>query len=259
MPQPLWIIPPVGGDGRWLSCGYHLAVRLDRIDNCQIFAEVVADDAGHRDQVPPCVFERRGFMRGRAFAIDRDHRYGGGWTRSHVHFARTTHRMAAYSLEATPYRWMMRDHAPTIADIWGIGYDRSLEDAADGVIETSQPTAWVQDHRNQLALARLVLLRLHPRQVAGTALYAKGAPLLEDRPPGTRVLVGAGTIIGKGPVRRMGVLRAGTVALGDVGARQCRSPYPAGTVPLRHQHRGVPAGAFGQGVGDATGELVDRR
>lgn len=150
-------------------------------------------------RVPPCVFERGGFMRGRAFAIDREHRYAGGWTRSHAHFARTTHRMPAYSLEATPYRWMMRDQAPTIAGIWGIGYDRALEDAADGFIETSQPTTWVQDHRNQLALLDSFFSAFTPGKSL-VLLYAKDVPLLEDRPPGARVLVGAGTIVDKGPV-----------------------------------------------------------
>jgi hypothetical protein len=145
------------------------------------------------------VFERGGFMRGRSFSIGRNHAYAGGWTRSHAHFARTAHRMPAYSLEATPYRWMMRDRAPTIADIWGIGYDRSLEDVADGFIETSQPTAWVQDHRNQLALLDSFFSAFTPGKSL-VLLYAKDVPLLEDRPPGARVLVGAGTITGVAPV-----------------------------------------------------------
>src|SRR4051794_31096364 len=65
-----------------------------------------------RKRVPPCVFERAGFMRPRGLGIVREHAYSGGWTRSHKHFAPTNHVMPAYSLEATPYRWVMRKEVP---------------------------------------------------------------------------------------------------------------------------------------------------
>ena len=121
-------------------------------------SETEAEDSGlawaylARDRVPPCVFERAGFMRTSAFSIDRDHAYSGGWTRSHAHFATTTHKMPAHSFEATPYRWVMRGEAELNADVWGIRYDKSLEDRADDLIEKKTETNWVQDHRNQLAL-----------------------------------------------------------------------------------------------------------
>jgi len=107
-----------------------------------------------RERVPPCVFERAGFMRPKSYSIVREHAYA--WSKSHEHFAPTAHHMPAYSLEATPFRWMMREAAPEIARTWGIVYDEELEAAADEYIERSQPsnwkTAWVQDHRNQVAL-----------------------------------------------------------------------------------------------------------
>lgn len=162
-------------------------------------------------RVPPCVFERAGFMRPETFSIVREHAYSGGWTRSHAHFAKTTHRMPAYSLEATPYRWVMREQVPELARTWGIGYDPDLESAADQYIETSKPTNWVQDHRNQLAL----LDTFFSGVVAGHSLvflYAKDVPLLEERRAGARVLIGVGRVTdvrpvveweykGQGPVR----------------------------------------------------------
>src|SRR6266511_1319226 len=103
------------------------------------------------ERVPPCVFERAGFMRPSAYSVERTHAYSS-FSESHKHFAPTAHRMPAYSLEATPYRWVMREETDARTKTWNIGYDRSLEDEADKHIELSKKTAWVQDHRNQLAL-----------------------------------------------------------------------------------------------------------
>jgi hypothetical protein len=144
-------------------------------------------------RVPPCVFESGGFMRSEEFTIERDHAYSGGWTPSHAHFARTMQRMPRYSVEATPYRWMMRERAQAIAANWGVRYDPSLEDAADAIINLKAETIWVQDHRNQLALLDSFFSALVPGKSL-VLLYAKDVPLLEDRLPGTRVLIGAGTV-----------------------------------------------------------------
>jgi hypothetical protein len=167
-------------------------------------SETEAEDSGlawaylARDRVPPCVFERAGFMRTSAFSIDRDHAYSGGWTRSHAHFATTTHKMPAHSFEATPYRWVMRGEAELNADVWGIRYDKSLEDRADDLIEKKTETNWVQDHRNQLALLDSFFSAIIPGKSL-VFIYAKDVPLLEDRPPGGRVLLGAGLVTSVAP------------------------------------------------------------
>jgi AAA domain/UvrD-like helicase C-terminal domain len=146
-----------------------------------------------RDCVPPCVFERAGFMRPKSYSIVREHAYAGGWTRSHAHFAETVHHMPEYSIEATPFRWVMRGEAPELARTWGIGYDPELEAAADEFIETSKPTNWIQDHRNQLALLDSFFAGVVPgRSLA--FIYAKDVPLLEERQPGARVLIGVGQV-----------------------------------------------------------------
>jgi AAA domain/UvrD-like helicase C-terminal domain len=144
-----------------------------------------------RERIPPCVFERAGFMRQAEYSIDRDHAYSGGWTRSHAHFVTTTHRMPAQSFEVTPYRWVMRGDAELLSDVWGIRYDRSLEDKADDVIEKKTVTNWVQDHRNQLAMLDSFFSAIVPGKSL-VFIYAKDVPLLENRPPGGRVLIGAG-------------------------------------------------------------------
>src|ERR1700757_1216913 len=49
-------------------------------------AEAEREDAGapwselEQGRVPPCVFERAGFMRPKGFSIVREHAYAGGWT-----------------------------------------------------------------------------------------------------------------------------------------------------------------------------------
>lgn len=159
-------------------------------------------------RLPPCVSERAGFMRPNSFSIQRQHPYAGGWTRSHAHFTDTVHHMPAYSVEATPFRWVMRDKAPEIARTWGIGYAPELEEAADQIIETSEPTDWVQDHRNQLALLDSFFSGLAPGHSL-VFFYAKDVPLLEDRQPGTRVLLGAGRVTAVRPVVEWAYERSG--------------------------------------------------
>lgn len=163
-----------------------------------------------RERVPPCVFERTGFMRPKPYSILREHAYA--WSRSHDHFAPTTHHMPAYSLEATPFRWMIRTEALEIARTWGIDYDAALEAAADKYIEQGQPTdwktAWVQDHRNQLALLDSFFSGVVPGRSL-VFLYAKDLPLLEDRQPGARVLLGVGRVTEIRPVAEWEYSRKG--------------------------------------------------
>lgn len=166
----------------------------------------------HEDQLPPCLLERAGFMRSAPQTIVREHPYAGGWTRSHARFAKTAFRMAPYSIEAVPFRWVMRNQVDAIARQWGIEYDLSLEDQADHYIETMERTNWVQDYRNQTALLDTFFSSLMPGRSL-VFLYAKDVPLLEDRRPGARVLVGVGRVTsavptadeweyeGKSPVR----------------------------------------------------------
>ena len=139
-------------------------------------------------------------MRPTAFQIVREHAYARRNSESHGHFAPTTHRMPAYSFEATPYRWVMREEARKYADEWGIGYDEALEARADELMNWQHPTTWVQDHRNQLALLDSFFSGIeHGRSLV--FVYAKDLPLIEERPPGFRALIGAGFVESVGAVQ----------------------------------------------------------
>ncbi|MEV4296033.1 AAA family ATPase [Microbispora rosea] len=143
------------------------------------------------DALPPCALERGGFMRDHDSFVTREHPYAGGWLPSHAHFAATQLRLRPYSVEATPFRWTMRNEAVEIAQRWGIDYDPALEEQVDALM--SRPTPWLQDHRNQLALLDSFFSALQP-QKSLIFLYAKDIPLIQDRKPGARVLVGAGLV-----------------------------------------------------------------
>lgn len=149
-------------------------------------------DAG---ELPPCVLERGGFMRTSELSVVRTHPYSD-WSPAHQHLSPTVHRMPAYSLEAIPFRWMMREQAALIADQWGIGYDPDLEDSADFKIRpnSERRTAWVQDHRNQIALLDTFFSAVRPDSSL-VFLYAKDVPIEDESDPAARVLVGVGRVI----------------------------------------------------------------
>jgi ATP-dependent exoDNAse (exonuclease V) alpha subunit len=161
-------------------------------------ADQEEDDRGKQwtdlpqSRVPPCVYERGGFMRPSAFTMDRDHAYAR-WSQAHQHFASTHYLMPPYSFEATPYRWVLRGELQRYTRLWGIEYDGSLERRADELIGWGEPTDWVQDRRNQLALLDSFFSAVSPRRSL-LLIYAKDVPLVEDRTPGMRILVGAARV-----------------------------------------------------------------
>src|SRR3954468_4520606 len=169
----------------------HACTTLRNIKERKLY-ELEEEDAGRSwdelsdDRVPPCALERAGFMRPSAFHLTREHAYAWNKRGPHGRFAPTTQRMPAYSLEATPFRWMMREECERLAATWGIRIDDMLEAHADELMKFS--SAWVQDHRNQLALLDSFFSALD----AGASLvllYAKDIPLVEQPAPGERFLI----------------------------------------------------------------------
>lgn len=154
--------------------------------------------AGEEKDFPPCIMERGGFMRRQAVSVTRNHAYAKPRNkRSHGHFAPTVHRMPAYSVQAVPFRWTLRESAPTIAREWGIRFNQALEDEADRLMD-NWSSDWLQDHRNQRAMLDSFFSALRPRESL-VFFYAKDVPLLQDRAPGARILVGAGRVTDVGP------------------------------------------------------------
>lgn len=159
-------------------------------------------EAGERwsdvDARPPCVNERAGFMRPTRFTHERTHPYARNKRGAHSHFAPTEQRMPPYSLEVTPFRWVMLGEHERQSVPWGIGVDQALEEHAHEAMGFK--TTWIQDHRNQLALLDSFFSALEPRRSL-VFLYAKDLPLVEEREPGARFLIGAGFVDAIDPVK----------------------------------------------------------
>ena len=167
--------------------------------NPEAEAEVRGTPWADLDSVPPCVNERAGFMRPRMFKQERVHNYAWNKRGAHAHFAPTEQRMPAYSLEVTPFRWVMLQEHERYSIPWNIGFDQGLEDRAHALMPFDEDT-WIQDHRNQLALLDSFFSALRPRESL-VFLYAKDLPLIEQREPGGRYLIGVGFVEGVDPVK----------------------------------------------------------
>jgi hypothetical protein len=81
---------------------------------------------------------------------------------------------------------------------WGIEVDCGLEERAIELMNFE--SNWIQDHRNQLALLDSFFSALGARKSL-VLLYVKDLPLIEEREPGGRYLVGAGFVDGVDPSR----------------------------------------------------------
>lgn len=175
--------------------------------NPEAEAEVRGTPWADLDSVPPCVNERAGFMRSRMFKQERVHNYAWNKRGAHARFAPTEQRMPAYSLEVTPFRWVMLQEHERYSIPWNIGFDQGLEDRAHALMPFDEDT-WIQDHRNQLALLDSFFSALRSRESL-VFLYAKDLPLIEQREPGGRYLIGVGFVEGVDPVKEWEYLHEG--------------------------------------------------
>lgn len=163
-------------------------------------AGVAWEDLEDPKLLPPCVNERAGFMRPLAFTQQRTHNYAWKKSGPHGHFAPTPQRMAPYSLEVTPFRWVMRGEIERYITPWGISYDAAVEDHINGLMSSGgwSDETWVQHKANQEALLDSFFSALQPRRSL-VFLYAKDIPLIEERGAGERYLIGAGFVEGVDP------------------------------------------------------------
>ena len=182
----------------------------EELDAGRAWADLLADEATAERRLPPCVSERGGFMRPKPFVMMRNHRYAQGRQppRSHAHFAPTAHRMPGWSFEATPFEWVRRESAAVHAARWGIDYDFGLEETHFPDLPRGPQNEWTQDYRNQLAMVDSFFSAIVKKESLVFA-YVKDLPLVEDREPGARYLVGVGRVEDVGPVTEWAYSRAG--------------------------------------------------
>ncbi len=145
------------------------------------------------DDLPACAGEHGGFMA--PFVVTRklQHPYSRGNSLAHQNFLRTPFKYPAYSAACVPFRWMLADNAEGLAKQYGINFAPQIEAAAHRAMGFE--TAWLQDHRNQLAMLDSFFSAVEPDKSL-CFFYAKQVPLTEDS---RRVLIGVGRVKHVGP------------------------------------------------------------
>lgn len=198
------------------SCLALKNVRDNRRDEEETKSGGARWDGLPENQLPPCVLERGGWLAPFPLIRHRHHPYAKTKSPTHIHLRESAIEVPARAAMGIPFRWMRRDEAQAIAEMWRIEYDPHLETAADRVLERAGKTwrpDWVQDHRNQLHLLDAFFSAAKPEESLLFA-YAKRVPLIEGEQElqPRRVLIGATTITGLGPTSMWEEDRAGPLS-----------------------------------------------
>jgi hypothetical protein len=144
-------------------------------------------------QHPPCVAERATFMAG--FPIIRHIQHPYAKTSDvHKHYIPTPLHLPPWSAGAVPFRWLLREQAPQIADSNDLLYHDEPEEEIRALMGFD--SSWVQDADNQRRLLDGFISAVEP-ETSLAFFYAKEVPLTEE--PG-RVLVGVARVTGYGDV-----------------------------------------------------------
>ena len=139
-------------------------------------------------ELPPCAAERAGFMSPTSRQALKEHPYSS-WNDVYRKFATTVYEVPAYSADCVPFRWMLRQHATTIADELQLPYEAALEEAVDAEARLNDP-AWVQHSQNQSLLLDTFFSAVQPERSLAF-FYAKESPLSNDP---RRILLGVGRV-----------------------------------------------------------------
>lgn len=140
------------------------------------------------NQLPVCAAERASFMAPFGFTRILTHPYFGR-SDLHKHFDRTPYHHLPYSAACIPFRWMLRENAPAIADTHQINFVPDLEDRA--VERMGFGSDWLQTKRNQLAFLDTFFSAIAPEESL-CFIYAKQTPLCDES---RRVIVGIGKVV----------------------------------------------------------------
>ena len=144
------------------------------------------------NQLPPCAAERAGFMSARPRMVSKDHPYAS-WNDVYRKFQRTTFELPAYALDCVPFRWMLREHAVSISELYQLPYQAELEDAVDTEADLKNPS-WVQHAENQQVLLDTFFSSVRPERTL-VFIYAKESPISDDP---RRILIGVGRALSVG-------------------------------------------------------------
>ena len=188
----------------WHDTGWEGAVCKDPLNNgsCLRLSRIAAERndalevqlAGRswseldEPDIPPCAVERAGFMATHARQVRKRHPYAS-WNETYRKFLPTTFELPAYSADCVPFRWMLREHAAEIADLYRLPYSADVEAAVDAEADLKDPS-WVQHADNQSVLLDTFFSATRPEKSL-CFVYAKESPLADDH---RRILVGVGRV-----------------------------------------------------------------
>ena len=150
-------------------------------------------EAGLR--LPPCSLEHAGLMSPHKRRVTKDEHPYAAWYELYRKFRPTSYDLPAYSADCIPFRWMLRESAAEISELYQLAYEAALEDAVD-VEAGLRSTAWVQHESNQRMLLDTFFSAVEENR-SMFFVYAKESPVSADP---RRILIGAGRIRDVAPV-----------------------------------------------------------
>ena len=146
------------------------------------------------NKLPPCAAERAGFMSSRARTVIKEHPYAS-WNDVYRKFQRTTYDLPAYAVDCVPFRWVLRQNAVELAELYQLPYQVELEDAVDDEASLNNPI-WVQHAENQQLLLDTFFSAVEAERTL-VFVYAKESPVSDDP---RRILIGIGRALSIGGV-----------------------------------------------------------
>jgi hypothetical protein len=126
--------------------------------------------------------------------VFKEHPYAS-WNDVYRKFQRTTFELPAYAVDCVPFRWMLRQHAVDISELYRLPYLVELEDSVDQEADLNNPL-WVQHAENQELLLDTFFSAVRPERTL-VFVYAKESPVSDDS---RRILIGVGRALSVGKV-----------------------------------------------------------
>jgi ATP-dependent exoDNAse (exonuclease V) alpha subunit len=124
--------------------------------------------------------------------VSKEHPYAS-WNEMYRKFQRTTYDLPAYAVDCVPFRWVLREHAVELSELYQLPYQVELEDAVDKEANLNNPI-WVQHADNQKLLLDTFFSAVEPERTL-LFIYAKESPVSDDP---RRILIGVGRALSIG-------------------------------------------------------------
>ena len=126
--------------------------------------------------------------------MTKEHPYAS-WNDVYRKFRPTSYELPAYSADCIPFRWMLRQSAAEIAELYQLPYEAALEEAVDAEAGLRSPAGFSTRSNQRLLLDTFFSAVEKDRSLF--FVYAKESPVSDDP---RRILIGVGRILDVGQV-----------------------------------------------------------